>query len=146
MPEDDSGGWVTCRVGQTGFRADATVRSHRLSVDEPVAQGGADSGPTPYEYLLIALGGCTAMTLRLYANRKRWPLEEATVSLRQARSYEEDCEQCVDRTVGITRIQRRIDLTGALSDEQRARLLEIADRCPVKQTLNGQIRVETIAT
>src|SRR4051812_30064488 len=79
----DAGSWVTCHVGQTGFRTEFVARSHRLTGDEPTDVGGADAGPTPYEFLLMALGGCTAMTLRIYADRKGWPLQQATVSVRQ---------------------------------------------------------------
>src|SRR4051794_10512174 len=90
----DAGSWVTCHVGQTGFRTEIIARSHRLTGDEPADVGGADAGPTPYEFLLMALGGCTAMTLRIYADRKGWPLQQATVSVRQARAHEPDCEIC----------------------------------------------------
>ena len=141
---EDAAGWVTTRVGRTGFRADATARTHALIVDEPVAVGGTDLGPTPYECLLSALGACTAMTLRLYADRKKWPLESVTVQLRSGHSHEKDCEECATKKVSIGHIQRRLELEGALTDEQRSRLLEIADRCPVKQTLERGIHVETV--
>ncbi len=141
---EDAAGWVTSRIGRTGFRTDATARTHSLIVDEPVAVGGTDLGPTPYECVLSALGACTAMTLRLYADRKKWPLESVTVHLRSGRSHEKDCEDCATEKVGIGQIQRRMELEGALTDEQRSRLLEIADRCPVKQTLERGIHVETV--
>ena len=144
MPIDnDEGSWVTCAVGPTGFRTAVVARSHTLTADEPTAVGGSDAGPTPYEFLLMALGGCTAMTLRIYADRKGWPLERATVSVRQARSHEPDCERCETNTVGVERIQRRIELVGPLDDDQRKRLMSVADRCPVQQTFEREIRVET---
>ena len=142
---EDAGRWVTSTVGETGFRIDVLTRSHSLVADEPVTLGGTDEGPTPYEYLLTALGSCMAMTLRMYANRKGWQLRGATIQLRSSRSHEVDCEHCEEEDVGIGRIERRIELHGALTDEQRSRLLQIADRCPVKQTLERGIRVETTA-
>lgn len=141
---EDGGGWVISRVGPNGFHTEVYARSHHLAADEPVALGGTDVGPTPYEYLLAALGSCTAMTLRMYADRKAWPLERAEVSVRQARAHEPDCEHCATDAVGVERIERRIEFVGPLSDEQRRRLLEIAERCPVKQTLGRAIRVETV--
>ena len=141
---DDAGGWVTSRIGRSGFRTDATARTHALVVDEPTAVGGTDLGPTPYESLLAALGACTAMTLRLYADRKKWPLDGVTVQLRSGQSHEKDCEECPTKKVGIGTIQRRLELEGALTDEQRIRLREIADRCPVKQTLERGIHVEAV--
>ena len=141
---DNAAGWVTARIGRTGFRTDATARTHSLIVDEPVEAGGTDLGPTPYENLLSALGACTAMTLRLYADRKKWPLESVTVQMRSGQSHVKDCEECETKKVGIGHIERRLELEGALTDEQRSRLLEIADRCPVKQTLERGIHVETV--
>ena len=141
---EDAGRWVTSRVGPKGFRTDVQAGAHSLVVDEPVSAGGTDLGPTPYEYLLTALGSCMVMTLRFYADRRGWPLEAATVQLRSGRSHELDCEKCETRNVGIAVIERKIDLAGPLTDEQRVKLLQIADRCPVKQTLEKGIRVETI--
>jgi putative redox protein len=138
---DDAGRWVTARTGPGGFRTEVETRSHGLVADEPTSLGGTDHGPTPYELLLGALGGCMSMTLRMYADRKGWPLEGVEVRLRTARSHELDCEHCATETVGITRIEREVELSGPLSEEQRARLLAIADRCPVKQTLERGIRV-----
>jgi len=135
-------GWVTAHIGAAGYRTDVHVRAHEFVADEPPKVGGADSGPTPYDYLLGALGACTAMTLRMFAARKGWPLEDALVRLRDARSYAADCESCETQAVGIRRIERQIELKGPLTDEQRERLLNIADRCPIKQTLERGLRIE----
>jgi uncharacterized OsmC-like protein len=135
-------GWVIAHTGAAGYRTDVGVRGHEFIADEPASVGGGDAGPTPYDYLLGALGACTAMTLRMYANRKGWPLEDATVRLRDARSYAADCEKCEKEEVGIRRIERQIELKGPLTDEQRERLLAIADRCPIKQTLERGLRIE----
>lgn len=137
----DANEWVRARIGATGFRVDINTRTHHLAADEPRPLGGTDAGPTPYELLLASLAGCTAMTLRMYADRKGWPLEAAVIWLRQARSHEVDCEECVSERVGMGVVQRRVELVGPLSDDQRTRLLEIADRCPVKQTLERGIRI-----
>ena len=134
-------GWVTARVGPDGFRTEVEVRTHGLVADEPIELHGTDRGPTPYEYLLIALASCMAMTLRMYADRKGWPLEGVEVRLRTAQSHEKDCENCESTPVGVTRIERGLDLSGPLSEEQRTRLLQIADRCPVKQTLERGVKV-----
>jgi putative redox protein len=140
-PVEDVDRWVTARTGPSGFRTELETRSHGLVADEPVSLGGTDRGPTPYELLLGALSGCMAMTLRMYADRKGWPLEGVEVRLRTARSHELDCEHCETEAVGITRIEREVELAGPLAAEQRARLLQIADRCPVKQTLERGISV-----
>jgi uncharacterized OsmC-like protein len=141
---NDSDGWVNARVGKEGFRTDIEADEHAFVADEPVNVGGTNMGPTPYDYLLSALGSCMVMTLRLYADRRGFPLEGALVQLRSGRSHKLDCEQCPKEKVGITRIDRRIELYGPLTDEQRQRLLEIADRCPVKQSLERGVLVETI--
>jgi uncharacterized OsmC-like protein len=137
-------GWLSARTGSAGYRTDVTVRGHTFVADEPASVGGADGGPTPYDYLLAALGTCTAMTLRMYASRKGWPLEEAVVRLRSARSHAADCADCDKKAVGIRRIDRQIELKGPLTDEQRERLLSIADRCPIKQTIERGLLVETV--
>lgn len=137
----EDGAWVSARVGPSGFRTELAVGAHRWLADEPLSVGGSDVGPTPYDMLLGALVGCTAMTMRMYADRKAWPLEAVRVSMRTARSHEADCEQCDTKEVGIARIERRVEMTGPLTDEQRKRLLQIADRCPVKQSLERGIRV-----
>ena len=113
---------------------------HTFITDEPVAAGGEDAGPDPYTLLLAALGSCMSMTVTLYARRKQWPLEQVTVRLRQRRIHEKDCEECVQNKDGfIHRIERAVSFTGPLSDEQRARLEEIAHKCPVHKTLSSEI-------
>jgi uncharacterized OsmC-like protein len=137
----DADPWVRARIGSSGFRVDLNARKHHLTADEPRTQGGTDAGPTPYELVLSGLAACTVITLRMYADRKAWPLEAAVVWLRQASSHELDCEKCSTEKVGMSTIERRVELTGPLSEEQRTRLLEIADRCPVKQTLERGLQV-----
>lgn len=132
---------VIVRGGESGFRTEIVARGHELIADEPTAVGGTGMGPTPYDYLLAALGSCTAMTLRMVADRRGWPLEGIAVRLWQSRAYEKDCEECEESSVGIDQIEREIDLSGPLTEEQREGLLQISDRCPVGQTLARGIRI-----
>lgn len=132
---------VLVRAGATGFVTEILTRGHTLISDQPVASGGANAGPTPYDYLLAALGSCTAMTIRIFADRRGWPLEGVAVRLWQSRIYEKDCEECDVKSVGIDQIEREIDLEGPLTDEQQEGLIRIADRCPVGQTLARGIRI-----
>jgi len=118
-----------------------TVREHVLRGDEPVDAGGNDTGPNPYEYLLAALGSCMAMTLLLYARRKRIPLEGVAVVLEDSRIHAQDCADCESTQGFVTDIHCGIELKGQLSEEQRARLLEIAGRCPVHRALTGEIKI-----
>jgi uncharacterized OsmC-like protein len=134
---------VIVRGGATGFAQDVEVGRHRLSADEPEAAGGADAGPSPYDYLLVALGACTSMTIALYARRKQWPLEGVTVSLSHSKIHATDCAECETKEGMLDRIERDIALTGALSAEQRGRLLEIAERCPVHRTLTSEISIRS---
>ena len=122
-----------------------TIRSgaHVLLADEPVASGGNDTGPNPYDYLLTALGTYTAMTLRMYARLKKWPLDRVRVRLIHDKIYAADCASCETKDGKIDRIERLIELDGSLTDEQRQRLLEIADRCPVHRTLTSEILIAT---
>lgn len=137
---------VVTRTGPGGFRTEIMVRGHGSIADEPVAVGGTDAGPTPYDLLLSALGACTGMTLRMYADRKQWPLEQVTVRLRHEKIHAVDEVHCEDQEARIDRIQREVEVTGELSPEQRARLIEIADRCPVHGTLSAGVHVETRVT
>jgi putative redox protein len=125
------------------FQQKITVGSHTFLADEPVAAGGEDTGPGPYDFLLSGLGACTSMTMRLYAERKSLPLERTTVKLRHSRIYAQDCETCETNEGMISRIDREITMEGALSDEQRKKLLEIADKCPVHRTLTSEISIVT---
>jgi putative redox protein len=140
LPGDD---WVVVKGAGSGFAQEVTVRTHRLLGDEPVAYGGTDSGPSPYDLLLAALGTCTSITLAMYARRKNWPLECVTVRLRHGKVHARDCEESENKPTGLDRIESEIDLGGALSEEQRHRLLEIANHCPVHRTLGSEIMIET---
>jgi putative redox protein len=126
-----------------GFAQEITVGGHRLKSDEPQAVGGTDTGPSPYDLLISALGACTSMTVSLYARRKQWPLESVTVRLRHAKIHAADCERCETKDGMLDRIERDVALHGDLSEEQRARLLEIANKCPVHKTLTSEIDIQT---
>ncbi len=134
---------VVVRGAATGFAQEIRVGPHRLAADEPRGAGGGDSGPSPYDLLLAALGSCTSMTIALYARRKGWALDAVTVTLRHAKIHAVDCAECETKEGRIDRIERDITLVGALTDEQRARLLEIAERCPVHRTLVSEIDIRT---
>jgi uncharacterized OsmC-like protein len=136
---------VIVRGGSAGFAQEIEIGSHRLKGDEPLAFGGTDTGPSPYDFLLAALGTCTSMTISLYARRKSWPLENVTVSLHHSKIHATDCAECETKVGRIDRIEREIQLAGALTNEQRAKLMEIADRCPVHQTLTSEINIRTRA-
>jgi putative redox protein len=126
-----------------GFAQEISVGGHHLHADEPIAQGGTDTGPTPYGLLICALGACTSMTVSSYARRKQWPLEDVTVRLRHSKIYATDCADCEQKDARLDHIDREIELHGPLTDEQRARLLEIANRCPVHKTLTSKIEIRT---
>ncbi len=125
------------------FQQTVTVGRHRLIADEPVAAGGEDSGPGPYDFLLAGLGACTSMTMRLYADRKSLPLDRVTVTLKHSKIYAKDCDECETREGMLDQIDRVIAMEGALDAEQRERLMEIADKCPVHRTLTSEIRIVT---
>jgi putative redox protein len=135
-------GQVVTRT-QGHYRTEIAAGRHTLVADEPASVGGDDAGPTPYDYLLAALGSCTGMTLRMYADRKDWPLEEATVRLSHEKVHAEDCDHCDTDRGKVDRIRREIELTGELEDQQRDRLLEIANKCPVHRTLHSEIDVQS---
>ena len=136
-------GLVIVRGDADGFVQDISAGLHRFVSDEPASAGGTDRGPTPYDLLLASLGSCTSMTIAMYARRKRWALERVTVRLRHSRVHAEDCEACETGDARLTVIERVIELEGALDGEQRARLLAIAQRCPVHLTLTSQIDIRT---
>jgi uncharacterized OsmC-like protein/fermentation-respiration switch protein FrsA (DUF1100 family) len=134
---------VTTRIGRHGYRTEILAGGHSLVADEPLNIGGTDSGPTPYDLLVAGLGACTAMTLRMYADRKDWPLEAVTVNLTHKKIDAQNCDSCTTESGNIDQIQRRVQLIGPLDADQRQRLMEIADRCPVHRTLHSEIDVVT---
>lgn len=142
-PDVATGTVVVAETGEGKFTQYVLDGRHRLIADEPTSVGGSDAGPGPYELLLMSLGACTSMTLRLYAARKEIPLERVIVRLKHAKRYFDDCKDCGDKPVMLDHIDREIELVGVLSEEQRTRLLEIADKCPVHRTLTSKIIVST---
>ena len=125
------------------FQQTVSVGPHRMLADEPVAAGGEDTGPGPYDFLLAGLGACTSMTMRLYADRKALPMERVTVTLKHGKIHARDCEECETKEGMLDQIERVIDIEGALDADQRKRLMEIADKCPVHRTLTSEIRIVT---
>lgn len=136
---------VVRETGNGKFQQTVAVGPHRMLADEPVAAGGEDTGPGPYDFLLAGLGACTSMTLRLYADRKALPLERVTVTLKHSKIHAEDCTECETRTGMLDQIERAIAMEGALDAEQRRKLMEIADKCPVHRTLTSEVRIVTTA-
>jgi len=133
------------RIGRTKYSTEISARSHSIIADEPKKYGGNDVGVTPYELLLASLGSCTAITLRMYADRKKWDLDEVLVHLEHFKQHANDCNSCSsDRTAKIDKFVRTIELVGDLTFEERKRLLEIANRCPVHRTLENKIEIETV--
>ena len=134
---------VVVRSRGSGFAQEIVVREHRLTADEPMEAGGTDAGPNPYELLLAALGSCTSMTIELYARRKNWPLEGVVVRLAHTKIYAVDCAEC-DSKVGILdRIDCELELHGPLGEEQKSRLLEISEKCPIHRTLTSEINIRS---
>jgi uncharacterized OsmC-like protein len=137
-------GTVIVRETRRGlFTQEVIAGRHHLTADEPVNVGGLDSGPGPYDLLLAALGACTSMTLRLYADRKKLPLTRTEVRLRHSRIYATDCAECETKEGMLDRIERVITLEGDLDAQARKQLLEIADKCPVHRTLVSEIDIRT---
>jgi putative redox protein len=127
------------------FQQTVTTGPHLMLADEPVASGGQDTGPGPYDFLLAGLGACTSMTMRMYADRKSLPLDRVTVTLKHSKIHAEDCAECETREGMLDQIDRLIAIEGALDADQRKRLMEIADKCPVHRTLTSEIRIVTKA-
>lgn len=136
-------GVVVRECGTGGLAQTILTGAHRLTADEPPGVGGEDSGPSPYEFVLAGLGACTSITMRMYAERKGWPLERATVRLWHSRVHAEDCATCETQAGMLDQIDRRVDLQGPLDEQQRARLVEIAGKCPVDRTLHSGVVVRT---
>jgi uncharacterized OsmC-like protein len=127
------------------FQQTVAIGPHHMLADEPMAAGGEDTGPGPYDYLLAGLGACTSMTMRMYADRKALPLERVTVTLKHSKIHAEDCAECETKAGMLDQIDRAIAIEGALDADQRKRLMEIADKCPVHRTLTSEVRIVTTA-
>lgn len=143
MAEKDTVDGVMATTGRRKFRTEVRTGTHVLVADEPEKFGGGDLGPSPYDLLAAALGTCTSMTLRMYADRKKLNLDEVSVRVRHDRVHEKDCENCEEEGKRIDRLRREISLSGNLAEQDRQRLIEIADRCPVHKTLSNKILIET---
>ena len=141
--ETAQGTVVVEETRESRYAQAVSLGRHVLTSDEPEAAGGADLGPSPYDLLLAALGSCTSMTLRMYAEHKGLPLESVRVTLNHAKVHAKDCRDCESKTGKIDRITRTIEVTGELTDAQRQRLLEIADRCPVHHTLHSEVKIDS---
>jgi putative redox protein len=139
------GAVVVASTGAGAFEQVLLDGRHTLIADEPASAGGGDAGPAPYALLLMALGSCTSMTVHMYARRKNWPVEQVVVRLRHGKVHAEDCADCEKPTAMIDRIDRAIEFVGALDAEQRSRLLQIANQCPVHRTLSSRIDIRTTA-
>jgi uncharacterized OsmC-like protein/alpha/beta superfamily hydrolase len=134
---------VRVRIGKTGYQTEIMANRHRFLADEPIPAGGSDTGPSPYDYLVAALGACTSMTIRMYADRKKWPVEEVVVRLKHSKIHAEDCRDCDTKEGKLDRIELEIEPSGPLTDEQREKLLEIAGKCPVHRTLKSEIDIKS---
>ena len=132
---------IVVRGGAANFRQEVTAGRHHFVADEPANIGGADTAPDPYDYLLASLGVCTSMTVGFYARRNKWPLENITVSLWHSRIHGRDCEECQTRDGMLDRVDVEVELTGSLTAEQHAKLMEIAAKCPVHKTLTSEINI-----
>ena len=142
-PELASGEVMVRESGRGRLEQDIFAGPHRLLADEPESVGGTNRGPTPYDLLLAGLGACTSMTVRMYAERKKWPLQRVAMRLRHDRIHAEDCAECEKKEGRVDRIERHLAFDGPLDAAQRAKLLEIADKCPVHRTLENEIRIES---
>src|SRR5438094_10674746 len=141
IQSNDKTAGVVVRGDARSFKQEIVAGRHHLSADEPVSAGGSDTGPDPYDYLLIAIGVCTSMTVGLYARRKQLPLENIIVSLWHSRIYAKDCEECETKEGMLDRIDVEVELSGALTSEQHAKLMEIAGKCPVHRAITSEINI-----
>src|SRR5437870_8364015 len=132
---------VIVRGNAAGFSQEVINGKHHLRADEPTSVGGGGAAPGPYDYLLIGLGACTSMTVGFYARSRKWPLDNITVSLRHSRIHAKDCAECETKEGMLDRIDVEVGLTGALTEEQRAKLMEIAGKCPVHRTLTSELNI-----
>ena len=143
LPSSTTQTSVVIRGTGSGFAQEIVAGQHRLKADEPLSAGGTETGPTPYELLLAALGACTAMTVTMYARRKNWPLEAIVVRLSHLKVHAEDCFTCDTEAGMLDRIDCELELQGSLTPEQRLRLFDIAEKCPVHRTLTSEIEIRS---
>ncbi|MFO7845407.1 MAG: OsmC family protein [Balneolaceae bacterium] len=141
MAEAGSKKIVHIHLGDTNYKTSLTAGEHELMADEPKSVGGTDAGPDPYDYLLMSLGSCTAITLRMYIERKGWHVDDIYVELRHFKDHAEDCEDCGEKSAKIDKIEKEIIVKGDLDEKQLNRLLEISYKCPVNKTLRGSIEM-----
>jgi len=138
---DEQAPHIVVRGGTQNFQQEITAGKHHLVADEPVSAGGGDAGPDPYDYLLASLGVCTSMTVGFYARRNHLPLENVTVSLWHSRIHASDCQECETKDGMLDRIDVEVELTGPLTPEQHAKLMQVAAKCPVHRTLTSEINI-----
>lgn len=141
MSDSDEKKIVHFHLGDQNYKTVMTAGPHELIADEPEDVGGKDEGPDPYDYLLMALGSCSVITMKMYANRKEWPIEDIYIEMRHNKTHAEDCEDCDDPKARIDKIEKDIIVEGDLSEEQLERLLEISKKCPVHKTLLSDVEI-----
>jgi len=134
---------VHVHLGDENYKTVLNAGDHEIIADEPESAGGKDKGPDPYDLLLMSLGTCTVMTVRMYASRKKWPVEDIFMELRHFKDHAEDCRDCGEKSSKIDRIEKEITIQGDLSEEQLDRLLEISKKCPVHRTLLQDIEIDS---
>jgi putative redox protein len=134
---------IHIHLGKENYKTVMTAGNHELISDEPEDMGGGDTGPDPYDYLLMSLGSCSVITMKMYADRKEWPVEDIYIELRHFKDHAEDCADCDDPKAKIDKIDKEIIIKGELTDEQVERLLEISKKCPVHKTLLGEIELKS---
>ncbi len=142
--EDPKDNRVIARIGQTLYRTDILANGHHLIADEPRAVGGGNLGPTPYDLLVSGLGACTCMTLRMYADRKKWPVESISVRLNHQKIHADECQNCETQSGKLDQIDLEIDIKGDLDQDQKKRMMEIAEKCPVHRTLHSEMVTNTV--
>lgn len=143
MSENDKKKIVHIHISGQNYKTVMTAGKHELISDEPEQKGGKDLGPDPYDYLMMSLGSCTVITMKMYADRKKWPIEDIYVELRHFKEHAEDCTECDDPKAKIDKIEKEITVKGNLDDDQLERLLEISKKCPVHKTLLGQMEIHS---
>lgn len=137
---------IHIHIGEENYKTSLSAGNHELTADEPKSVGGQNTGPDPYDFLLMSLGSCTAITLRMYIDRKKWQVDDIYVELRHFKDHAEDCEDCDEKSAKIDKIEEEIIVKGDLTDKQLDRLLEISHKCPVYKTLEGSIEAKATIT